>query len=356
VNEQLLFDKWGQQSGVEWTGTAELAAGQKYGIVMEYYENTGDARAILYWSTPYWQTPYQPKQVIPQGAFSLPVKARSPRPANNAVGVGHAPVLVWSAGEEAVSHNVYFGDNAEAVMNADVGSPQYKGSVDLGAESYDPGPLGWHTAYYWRIDEVEADGTIRKGSLWNFTTADFIVVEDFEAYDDNEAGGTTIFQTWIDGVENGSASYVGHQTAANGTFGETTVIHGGVQAMPLSYFNANSPHYSQTDRVWDSAQNWTVHGVNTLVLYVQGSSLNSAEPLYVAVEDSAGKIATVVQSDTKVITTAAWAEWKIPLGSFTGVDLTRVKALHIGVGSKTSPKPGGSGMIYIDDIRVTAAK
>lgn len=356
VNEQLLFDKWGQQSGVEWTGTAELAAGQKYGIVMEYYENTGDARAILYWSTPYWQTPYQPKQVIPQGAFSLPVKARSPRPANNAKGVSQTPVMTWSAGEQAASHNLYFGTDSNAVQDAEAGSPEFKGSVDLGAESHDPGQLGWSTTYYWRVDEVEADGTIRKGSLWSFTTADFLVIEDFEAYNDDEAGGTTIFQTWIDGMVNKSTSFVGYQNAANGTFGETTVVHGGLQSMPLNYYNANSPHYAQADRTWDTPQDWTVHGVNTLVLYVQGSSLNGAAPLYVAVEDSAGKTGTVVHSDTKVVTTAAWTEWKIPLGSFTGVDLTRVKALHIGVGSKTSPKPGGSGMIYIDDIQVTAAK
>ncbi len=51
VNGQLLFDKWGQQSGVEWVGTLDLVAGQKYGVVMEYYENTGDARAMLYWNS-----------------------------------------------------------------------------------------------------------------------------------------------------------------------------------------------------------------------------------------------------------------------------------------------------------------
>ena len=87
VNDKLLFDKWGQQSGVEWTATVNLVAGQKYSIVMEYGENTGDARAILYWNSPSSQIPYQPKQVIPQGAFSLPVRARNPVPAHGAVDV-----------------------------------------------------------------------------------------------------------------------------------------------------------------------------------------------------------------------------------------------------------------------------
>jgi hypothetical protein len=360
VNEQLLFDKWGQQGGVEWTGSIDLVAGQKYGIMLEYYENSGDARAILYWSTPYWQTPYQPKQVIPQGAFSLPVKARSPKPANGAVGVPQAAVLTWSAGEPAASHNVYFGTDLEAVKNADAGSPEFKGDKALGSESYDPGELGWNTTYYWRVDEVnDADpNSSWKGAVWSFTTADFLIVEDFEAYNDKEADGTAIFQTWIDGVVNKSTSFVGYQNANNGTFGETTVIHGGAQAMPLNYYNTNSPYYAQTDRAWDTPQDWTLHGTDTLVLYVQGSSLNTPDPLYVAIEDGSGKVATVVHPDAKIANATAWTEWKIPLSRFAsaGVDVTRIKVLRIGLGNQTSSAPGGAGVIYIDDILVATAK
>jgi hypothetical protein len=358
VNGQLLFDKWGQQSGVEWTGTIDLAAGQKYGVTMEYYENTGDAHAILYWNTPYWLTPYQPKQVIPQGAFSLPVRARTPRPANGAVGVSQTAVLTWSAGEQTVSHDVYFGTDPNAVRDANASSPEYKGSVDLGSESCDPGELGWNTTYYWRVDEVNDANPESpwKGNVWSFTTADFLVVEDFEAYDDDEPNGTTIFQTWIDGVENGSTSYVGYQNSSHGTFGETTIVHGGSQSMPLSYDNSRSPYYAQADRVWETAQDWTIYGIDTLVLYVQGGSANSPEPLYVAVEDSNGKIGTVVQSDAKVVTTGAWTEWKIPLSRFAGVDMARVKAMHIGLGNKASPALGGAGVIYVDDILVATGE
>jgi len=196
-----LFDKWGQQGGVEWTGEMDLAAGQKYDVTMEYYENTGDARAVLYWSTPSSQTPYQPKQPIPQGAFSLPMKARSPKPANGATGVSLTSTFSWSAGEAAVSHDVYFGTDANGVKDANASSPEYQGNVALGSESFDPGGLEWGAMYYWRVDEIEADGTIRKGSLWSLTGADFLIVEDFEAYDDDEPNGTTIYQTWVDGDE-----------------------------------------------------------------------------------------------------------------------------------------------------------
>lgn len=353
VDDRLLFDKWGQQSGVEWTGTIDLAAGQKYNIAMEYYEGTGNARAILYWNSPSWLTPYQPKQIVPQGAFSLPVKARGASPSSGAVGVRQTgTILTWSPGEAAVSHEVYFGTDPNAVKNAGVDSPEYQGSRDLGDESYDPGDLEWGVTYYWRIDAVEEDGTVRTGALWSFTAADFLVVDDFEAYNDDIDAGTTLYQAWVDGVSNGTTSYVGYQTSSNGTFGETTVVRGGLQSMPLNYHNDGAPYYAQTDRTWDSAQDWTFAGIDTLVLHVHGVATNAAEPMYVAVEDRAGNLGTVVQSDPKVIATTDWVEWKIPLSQFTGVDMTRVAKLSIGLGSRTKPVLGTAGVIYVDDIWV----
>jgi len=72
------------------------------------------------------------------------------------------------------------------VKNADTGSPEYKGTRDLGDESYDPGMLEWDTTYYWRIDEVNNTNPDSPwtGILWSFTTADFLIVDDFESYND----------------------------------------------------------------------------------------------------------------------------------------------------------------------------
>lgn len=36
-----------------------------------------------------------------------------------------------------------------------------------------------------------------------------------------------------------------------------------------------------------------------------------------------------------------------------GVDVASVKKMIIGVGDRDDPQPGGDGVIYIDDIRVT---
>jgi hypothetical protein len=365
VNDRLLFDKWGQQSGVEWTGTIDLVAGQKYSIVMEFYENTGDARAILYWSTPYWLSPYQPKQIIPQGAFSLPLKARSPNPPIGAVEVPQTSILRWTAGEVAASHDVYFGEDANAVADANTTTTDiYRGRQALDAASFNPGSLEWNKTYYWRIDEVNDANPESpwRGAVWSFTTANFIVVDDFESYTDDWANFQRIFQTWIDGggytlpepglAGNGSGALVGTDSAP---WVELTVVRSGRQAMPMSYSNVDAPHYSEAQRTWTAPQNWTVNGTDTLVLYVHGNPGNEAGPLYVVLEDSLGNTGTVNHEDAAAVTSSAWLEWKMPLSRFSKVTPTKIKKMSIGVGRPGSTAPGGAGLLFIDDIRVIKA-
>jgi hypothetical protein len=74
--------------------------------------------------------------------------------------------------------------------------------------------------------------------------------------------------------------------------------------------------------------------------------------LYLIVKDASNKTATVLHPDATVIGTAKWTEWKIPLSSFAGVNLAKVKRITIGLGDKTDPKAGGAGLIFVDDIYV----
>jgi hypothetical protein len=79
---------------------------------------------------------------------------------------------------------------------------------------------------------------------------------------------------------------------------------------------------------------------------------NDPGQLYVMVQDSAGKSKVVNYPDLTATTTGTWQEWRVPLSQFTsaGVKMTSVKELAIGVGNRTSPQAGGTGMVYIDDI------
>ena len=85
-----------------------------------------------------------------------------------------------------------------------------------------------------------------------------------------------------------------------------------------------------------------------------GIASNAAEPLYVAVSNSAGSPAVVAHDDPSAATMTTWIEWRIPLQVFTdqGINLTNVDKIAIGMGSKGGVAPGGSGTMYIDDIRL----
>jgi hypothetical protein len=54
VNQQLLIDRWVNSSSAttDTTMGMNLTAGQRVRIVLEYYENTGQAVARLHWLLP----------------------------------------------------------------------------------------------------------------------------------------------------------------------------------------------------------------------------------------------------------------------------------------------------------------
>jgi len=76
---------------------------------------------------------------------------------------------------------------------------------------------------------------------------------------------------------------------------------------------------------------------------------NDVEPLYVALEDSTGAVASVTHPYAAAVQIDSWRDWTIPLSKFTGVDPTDAVKLYVGVGDG---EPGGSGSIRVDDIRV----
>ena len=463
-----------------------------------------------------------------------PLLAWAPQPATGAtLDIRAATDLSWSAGQNATGHDVYLGQDRDAVQNADTTSPLYRGrqagtSLDLaGLVEFGGG------SYFWRIDEVEADSiTIHKGLVWSFTIPAYLLVDDFENYDDADH---RIYDTWTDGYTDGrSNSIVGNWQAP---FAERTIVHGGKQSLPMDYNNLVAPYFSEVTLESAPAQDWTSNGVTDLSLWLRGypvafadngngaftvsgsgndiwnaadalrfaykklsgngsitarvdsqtntnawakagvmiretldpgsmhaavvvtpsngvsfpyrtatagASLqtnvgglaapcwvrltrtgnvfkaeysmdgktwtqvgtdttipmeatayvglavtshdamkistaefanvtitggvfglwqatgigsdpqpgNAPEPLYLAVEDSVGQSIVVAHPDPSAVLTTTWTQWKIPLSSLTGVSLTEVTKLYLGVGDRQAPIPGGAGRILIDDIQV----
>ncbi len=81
---------------------------------------------------------------------------------------------------------------------------------------------------------------------------------------------------------------------------------------------------------------------------------NKPESMYVTVGDGSGTAATVYNDNPDAVLICDWTEWNIPLTDFSdqGVVLTDVSKLAIGFGGADNPQPGGSGLMYFDDIRL----
>ena len=271
---------------------------------------------------------------IVEGAVSSPV------PANGAEGITQTPILTWMPGIFGASHEIFFGTDPAALEN--------KASGNLGEESYEPGQIEWNTTYYWRIDEVNntnADSPWT-GPLWSFTTADFLIIDDMESYNDldpTDPESNRIFNVWLDGFgDPTNGSLVGYD---NAPFAEQTIVHSGNQSMPMTYDNSAAGK-SEATLSLTSNRDWTVKGVNTLTIWFRGSVGNAAEQMYVVLNGNA----RIDHDNPDAATKIAWTEWNIDLQKFTdqGMNLSNVNSITIGLGSVT----GGTGMMYFDDIRL----
>ncbi|MFH1719358.1 MAG: hypothetical protein ABIF19_18550, partial [Planctomycetota bacterium] len=280
--------------------------------------------------------------------FTTPGAAASLKPANGATDVQINAKLTWTPATTAVSHDVYSGADKDAVKNATTASPEYKGNKALGAETYDPGKLAWNSDYYWRVDAVYNTGAV-KGLVWSFTTADFLLVDDFESYNDTDPpdpNSNRIFDNWIDGFgTTNNGALVGNDLPP---YAEQTIVHGGAQSMPYSY--GNNLKTSEATLTLVYPRDWTAEGVTKLSLWFRGASANAAERMYIAINGNA-----VVYNDNAAATQIGqWKQWVIDLQAFAdqGVNLANVNTVTIGIGTKNSPAAGGPGTMYFDDIRL----
>ncbi len=81
-----------------------------------------------------------------------------------------------------------------------------------------------------------------------------------------------------------------------------------------------------------------------------GITSNTAEPMYVVLNGSA----VVFNDNPDAALMTEWTEWNIELQKFAdqGVNLANVETIGIGFGDRDNPQPGGSGLVYFDDIRL----
>jgi len=118
------------------------------------------------------------------------LQASNPIPENGATNAPLEVTLIWTAGRDAVEHIVYIGSSWDDVNDASGGTPQ-------AATNFGPLSVNYATTTFWRVDEVQADGTVTKGNVWFFATPPYIIIDDVEGYDDSEPN--RIWNVWEDG-------------------------------------------------------------------------------------------------------------------------------------------------------------
>ncbi|GAG31383.1 unnamed protein product, partial [marine sediment metagenome] len=187
-------------------------------------------------------------------------------------------VLKWSPGHSTEKHIVYFGTALADVDES--AAPVSIPPQPQQANRFDPTSLELSRTYYWRLDEVnDADANSPwTGDIWKFTTADYLVIDDFESYDTS-----TLNDTWTQ--INQANIYLSKKPEP---------VKRCRQAMALHYY-----YYYET--VFDSgvtttftpAQDWTHAGVKALELFFYGQADNETNvQMYITLSD--GDVNTVV--------------------------------------------------------------
>ena len=264
--------------------------------------------------------------------FSIPVRAREAQPENGATGLDPAVVLGWRTGRGAVSHDIALSSDPADATVIDTATDNTFDTAAL-----DP-QLG--ETYFWSITEVNDAETPSAwtSDTWRFSIVDSLVVDDMESYEDAEF--LEIWATWIDGFDNpaGNGAVVGANPDGGDYSPETGIVHGGNQSLPIHYDNTGAP-FSEAERSFSPAQDWTRAGIQTLVLFFAGDPANTGGRVYVTINGT--KVSHA--GDADALTKPRWTQWNIDL-STVNTNLNNVTSLAVGV------EGGGAGLLLVDDI------
>ncbi|MHC4743909.1 MAG: LamG-like jellyroll fold domain-containing protein, partial [Planctomycetota bacterium] len=282
--------------------------------------------------------------------------------------------LQWSPGDNAQSHDIYFGTDRDAVASADTTTAGvYKGRRTT--TSFDVGPVLLGKTYYWRIDEARSGQSPIKGVIWRFSIGEYLVVDDFESYVPWNAIGDHIFDIWRDGFGDCSVGS-GNDTGATVTenpdppgpafdaqsmrydFDNDGTVQNPCTMVQQPVSNLYSRIEAQTAALLSGiGSDWVKDGARALRLSFYGTiGTATTESLWVQLQDTGGygnKVfyGSFTGEDPQDFNEASWHNWNIDLADF-GVDLENVVSIVIGIGEEGSTEPGGAGTIYIDNVRL----
>ncbi|MDH7598042.1 MAG: thrombospondin type 3 repeat-containing protein [Sedimentisphaerales bacterium] len=188
----------------------EVAAGRDVVILFSTDPNSGAAKQNV------WINGFE------IDTADLARKAIEPCPANGDEHVdadNKTVLLSWTAAPSAVLHDVYLGTEMDAVKKATRNSAEFKGNQ--AANEYLAEGIDSLLTYYWRVDEIDAEGRVTRGDVWMFRPRHlaFPGAEGYGRFARGGRGGVVVKVTNL--RDNGPGSL---RDAIEGDYGPRTVI------------------------------------------------------------------------------------------------------------------------------------
>ncbi|MHC4226547.1 MAG: LamG domain-containing protein [Planctomycetota bacterium] len=261
--------------------------------------------------------------------------ACNPVPVDRQKNVPADAILSWSPGQFAEKHAVYLGTDV-----TDLSETPYLQD----ANTFDPCGLELGKTYYWRVDEVN-DPDVWPGMIWSFTTADHLVVDDFETYDvfidPSNLDSKTIYEAW----KNADVYVSIDQT------------HGcSKKSMVFNYYYSGLV-YSEAVHAFSPAQDWAKTGVKVLELFFYGQPHEAPGQMYAVFNDGNAETIVPYPGDANDLRTEAWQPWRIELHELNGLNLSNIESFSIGFSTEPAkPYSFGAGTVYFDDITLYSSR
>ena len=191
-------------------------------------------------------------------------------------------LLSWIPPTEAISHNVYLGTDPNDVFEADMLSPEYMGSYEVG--EYNPGStIGRIKTYYWRVDEVDPNSKIIKGDVWSFTYAPENTVHNIT--------NNTYFDSVKEAVED-----------VNTVDGDVIILDRETYfELPVNYYGKEITIQSKDPYDWDTISNTIVrNNLGGVFIFNDGTTKTSILSGVTVTGEGAAALGIIFESSGKI--------------------------------------------------------